>query len=223
MLDLTGVIATVFEPPQLEKLVSDLAAAGAQAVVVKGKRTNHAWNEGLAQVKTRHAVILNDDIEVSEGWPAVLLEHHARGFTHVAGSMWRDIHVAHPGAYSTAEAYHKGHLFSMDVSIPVPPVPHDLAIYFGDDWFYWWHRYRGRCCMALDVLIKTGWDLGREHMSGYTCHHPDIETFLGEPLLDAAKRDFRVAPKYFTFTADTRTEDEKVFAEAVRPPTGIRL
>lgn len=223
MSDLTGVIATVFEPPQLSKLVWDLELAGAQCVVVKGQRTNPAWNTGLAQAKTRHAVVLNDDIEVSEGWVERLLDHHAAGYTHVSGSLWREVKdlPIKPGARSLAEAYHKGHLFSMDLSVSVPPVPEDLSIYFGDDWFYWHHRYAGRCAMALDIQIKTGWDLGRQHMSGYTCHHPGIESFLGETLFDVARRDFVAARRHFTFPADGRRESERQFAEATPPANGL--
>ena len=221
--DITGVIATVFEPPQLQRLLWDLEHAGAQAVVVKRQRTNPAWNAGLAQVKTRYAVVLNDDIEVNAGWVERLVRHHEAGYTHVAASLWREVKNlrVEPGARSLAEAYHKGHLFSMDQKVEVPPVPDDLSIYFGDDWFYWHHRYKGRCCMALDVQLKTGWDLGRDHMSGYTCHHPDAEAFLGEPLFDIARRDFVAAKRYFAFPADTRREEEKQFAEATKPAVGL--
>jgi hypothetical protein len=212
--DITGVIATVFRPPQLAKLTADLHAAGAAVVISEGMRTNAAWNEGLAQVQTRYAVVLNDDIEVSEGWVQALLAHHAAGYTHVAGSMWREVKAPKPGARDLGTPAHKGHLFSMDLRVDAPPVPKDLSIYFGDDWFYWHHRYKGRCCVALDVLLKTGFDFpDREHMSGYTCHHPDIETFLGEPLIEVARRDFVVAPKYFVFPQDNQVKDMRKFPQ----------
>jgi len=220
--DITGVIATVFRPPQLAKLTADLHAAGANIVISEKMRTNAAWNAGLSQVTTRYAVVLNDDIEVSDGWVEKILAHHARGFTYVSGSMWREVKEPVKDGYSTAEAYHKGHLFSMDMEVEVPPVPDDLSIYFGDDWFYWHHRYKGRCAMALDVLIKTGFDFPeREHMSGYTCHHPDVDVFLGEPLLVAARRDFVAARKYFAFPADSRSPANKPFPEATHCAIGL--
>ena len=223
--DFTAVIATVFAPPELPKLLSDLQRAGAESVVVEGMRTNHAWNKGLAQATTRYAAILNDDVQLSEGWVEALLSHHAAGYTHVAGSMWREVKdlPIEPGARLLTEAYHKGHLFSMDRSVAVSPIPDDLGIYFGDDWFYWHHRYKGRCCVALDVQIKTGWDLGRDHMSGYTCHHEGIEAFLGEPLFTAARRDFVAARKYFVFPPDDRMPQEKQFPEATKPAIGLKV
>lgn len=218
---LTAIIATLFRPPTLGPLVDALDRQGVEVLVIEGKRTNVAWQEGLDRAETRFVMILNDDIEVRPAdFVARIMAHHRRGFTHVLPTMWRGMNIVSPdgngGSYgpgwnqgsrlrTEAEPMDKGHFISMDRIVTVPRIPDDLTVFYGDDWFYHWHKKRGRTCLVSDVQVLSGGDLDAEGfagLSGYTQNRPGIETILGESLQAIAEREHARAPHYFDFYSD---------------------
>jgi predicted O-methyltransferase YrrM len=216
------VIATLFEPPTLGPLVDTCKAQGADVFVIHGQPTNAAWNEGIRKTEADFVVIANDDIEVvpQATFLDKLARHHRAGYTHVTATMWRSLNIVMPdgtcvskgkpaqnGASRVeAEPMDKGHLFSMDLAANIPLVPSNLTIFYGDDWFFWQHRTKGRCCIALDVQVKSGGDLpeheGFDGLSGWTCRHPNLTGLLGEPIEEIEKREHVIADDYFLFYAD---------------------
>lgn len=216
----TAVIATLFEPPTLGPLVDAFKADGVQVIIIHGERTNVAWWHGLERVATRHVIIANDDIEVCpKSFVPRLMAHHKRGFTHLLPTMWRAMNVvtpdgsgfthgpgwAQPKSRYELHPMDKGHFISIDRIIPVPAIPEELTVFYGDDWLYWWHRRLGRPALVTDVQIKSGGDLahaGFDGLSGWTQHHPQLDDVLGEPFRQIAEREHAAATKYFTFFRD---------------------
>ena len=214
----TAIIATLFEPPTLGPLCDQFKADGVPVIIIHGERTNVAWWHGLERVNTRHVMIANDDIEVTpKGFVPRLLAHHRRGFTHLLPTMWRAMNVVTPDGQGFThgpgwtqpklryeiQPMDKGHFISLDRIIPVPPIPSELTVFYGDDWLYWWHKKKGRPALVTDVQVKSGGDLdqiqGFDGLSGYTQNHPDLDAVLGEPFRAIAEREHAAATKYFTF------------------------
>ena len=221
MSDLTVVIATVFKPPTLPALVASCAQHGVPCLVVEGQRTNAAWSEGLAKSDTRYIAIFNDDIALAprDEWPDRLMRHFDEGDSYVALTMGRalaglysrplnETMFAVSSVHCRAEPMHKGHAFAFDRTVFDDPIPQALSIYYGDDWFYWNHAARGRCCLPLDMAFMTGMDvpmLGVSEVSGWTGAQPGFNAFLGEPLQGIADRDREAARRIFRMAANNAT------------------
>lgn len=177
--------------------------------MVRGMKTNAAWNHGLSQVRTRYAVVANDDIEVfPEDWLHRLVRHLSSGVPWVTALLGRERRrrgmegIGERGAM--AELRHppnKGHLVGMDMARGVAAIPDDMEIYYGDDWFYFQMYQRfGVASTAMDVAVETGSDvqsLRSTEPDGWTTWHPRIEEFLGEAVADVAQRDHANAGRYF--------------------------
>lgn len=228
MSDLTVIIATLFRPPTLDPLMEECEAAGVPCLVIEGRRTNHAWNEGLRRAQTRYLAILNDDIIIGPAWEwsGRLLRHFAEGDSYVALTMGRalsrlatgplnEMAVAFSSIHCRAEPMHKGHAFAFDRTVFGQPVPQELSIYYGDDWFYWHHEKLGKTCLPMDIAFKTGQDvpsLQIDEVSGWTGAQPGFKDWLGEPLNDVANREHEAAQRYF------RTNGDKIGGK----PVGLR-
>jgi hypothetical protein len=96
-----------------------------------------------------------------------------------------------------------------------------LELYYGDDWFFWQHRLRGRCCLALDMWVKSGEHAGLPvaHHSGFTNLHPALEAFLGEPKEDIARRDHAAARRYFKIDPKFRANTDEARRVGYTGPT----
>lgn len=218
MSDLTVVIATLYRPPTLEGLIAECERDSVPCLVIEGLRTNHAWNEGLRRCQTRYVAILNDDIAIGPAgqWIGRLRKHFAEGDSYVALTMGKalsrfvnaplnEMAVAFASNHCRAEPLHKGHAFAFDREVFCQPVPQELSIYYGDDWFYFHHEKLGRTCLPLDMAFLTGQDvpsLGIAEVSGWTGAQPGFEEWLGEPLSAVADREHEAAQRYFTTNGD---------------------
>lgn len=220
-----AIIATVFDPPTLGPLVDHLKAKGVTTHVIEGMPTNAAWNVGLSRLeRPDHLLVLNDDIVVQpEDWLEKLAAHHKNGYVWLHPAFRTEIghgvidhnnyrlidhsNYRHRGAH----AMHLGHLISM--SWVPPPVPDDLQLLFGDDWFYWHSRSRGRCGTARDVRVLSGNELahlpGFENLlwSGFSTQHKDVEKILGTTLLASNMRDHIAYVNYFHVPGEPRSKD----------------
>lgn len=170
-----AVIATLYKPWTLQPLVDNLRDHGVIVHVIEGMFTNEAWNEGLSRVTRPFAIVANDDILIPEtrsgDWLGRLAAHHAAGFTWVSPRMYWERRLSlgtrHPlpGGSGVGDL---GHFFSMNRAIAIKPIPSQLKIAFGDDWFFEHHAAFGRCCRALDLVVVTGRGMGHDDHSGYT-------------------------------------------------------
>lgn len=110
---------------------------------------NESWNLGISKLSECDFVsILNDDIEI----PTTFFKRIANGFKNFSkAGVICPCTVADRAmiALPTRDSYEKmkkkeGWAFTIRKNLldTIPPIPSELKLFFGDDYF-WWHVYRG--------------------------------------------------------------------------------
>ena len=113
--------------------------------------TNAAWTLGISMLsECDYVSILNDDIEIHSHFFSCII----RNFKHTpdAGAIcpctiMNKEHIytyLDYGTVNTPKMKHKeGWAFTIRKNLldEIPPIPTELTMFFGDDW-YWWHTYK---------------------------------------------------------------------------------
>ena len=110
--------------------------------------TNHAWNLGIGLLtECDYASILNDDIEIPNHF-----------FGHIMGNFEYRSNAGAICPYTITDRennldynindiirmkHKEGWAFTIRKKLldEIPPIPTELTMFFGDDW-YWWHTYK---------------------------------------------------------------------------------
>jgi len=221
--DITVVIPTVFRPPTFQPIVDSVAKAGATPIVIERVTTSKAYNRGIAEARTRYVIIATDDIAIltpapSGGkpkgtWIDAFCGHFSGGDTWVGAAPLGGAQrlfsppIAHcvirgfGGHLRGANPVHRGHLFGLDTEADSEPIPEDMVLYYGDDWYYWRHATYGVPCIALNVTYATGREVPAlntpEHESGWTHGRPEFEAFVGRSVKEQAALDGVAAGLHF--------------------------
>lgn len=116
----------------------------------KSLAVNAAWTLGISILsECDYVSILNDDIEI----PSHFFSHIIRNFRCLpdAGAICpytdmnrKNIPYLDYGLNDVSRMKHKeGWAFTIRKNLldEIPPIPTELTMFFGDDW-YWWHTYK---------------------------------------------------------------------------------
>jgi GT2 family glycosyltransferase len=121
---------------------------------------NESWNLGISKLlKCDFVSILNDDIQI----PQTFFQNLIQGFKHYPDAGVICPHTVtdkKDGCNITSNEFTKmkhkeGWAFTIRKNIldTIPPIPPNLKLFFGDDWF-WWHVYKKGFLWYKDTSIE---------------------------------------------------------------------
>lgn len=219
-MNLSVVIATLYEPVTLDLLVEKAKWSGCEVHVINGMLTNDAWRRGIEVSSNNFVAILNDDIEVCDGFFESLFEPSKYGYTESVALKVPyfcdvgDVRIryggtieprpVHGGKFVECDPMHKGHAFMIKRDV-CKPIPEEFRIYYGDDWYFWQNAYRGSACLVPAAQFKTGKDVfpGTKQESGLSVSDERTESFFieqtGHTHMEITRSEHEAAGRYFLF------------------------